>query len=273
MTTAPSAARSWKAGPVHLRDWGGTGAPILLIHGMAAHSHWWDEVAPLWEGRLRAAALDFRGHGDSDWASDGAYSADLWLEDIETARRALGWERFILCGHSMGARMALNYAERRPERLRGVAAVDFLPELRSNRPSRFSRASGRPQPVYPTREDAAARFRLEPGGTTMDPAAVRRLGLESVRPSGEGWTWKFDWRCLSIPITPVWPQLAAIRVPAMVARGGLSELIDAEDFQRVADDVRAVSAVTIDGAHHHVPLDKPAELARAVAEFAAALPA
>jgi pimeloyl-ACP methyl ester carboxylesterase len=262
-----------KAGPIQVRDWGGPGAPILLLHGMAAHSHWWDLVAPLWRGTLHAAALDFRGHGDSDWASDGGYTADLWIEDIETARKALGWDRFILCGHSMGGRMALNYAERHPDRLRGVAAVDFLPEIRSNRPSRFSRASGRPQPVYPSQEDAVARFRLEPGGTSMEPAAVRKLGLESVRARGEGWSWKFDWRCLSLPIPPVWPQLAAIRVPALVVRGGLSALITPEDFARVAADVRASAAVTIPGAHHHVPLDKPAELAAAVAEFAASLPA
>jgi pimeloyl-ACP methyl ester carboxylesterase len=172
----------------------------------------------------------------------------------------------------MGGRMALNYAERYPDRLRGVAAVDFLPEIHSDRPSRFSRASGRPQPVYSTRDDAVARFRLEPGGTTLGAEEMRLLGIESVRPSGAGWTWKFDWRCLSIPIPPVWPQLAAIRVPAMVARGGLSDLIGAEDFKRVAAEVRAVSAVTVEGAHHHVPLDRPAELARAVADFAAVLP-
>ena len=37
-------------------------------------------------------------------------------------------------------------------------------------------------------------------------AQIRELGLESIRPSGEGWTWKFDWRAMSIPIPPVWPQ-------------------------------------------------------------------
>lgn len=264
---------TWKSGPLHLTDWGGSGVPILLTHGMAAHSHWWDAVAPRLGSAFHAAALDFRGHGESDWTEDGRYTADLWISDIETARRALGWDRFVLCGHSMGARMALAYAERHPDRLRGVAAVDFLAELKTDRPSRFSRASGRPQPVYATQDDAVARFRLEPGGTTMPPEQMRALGRASVRPSGAGWTWKFDWRALSIPIPPVWPQLAAIRVPAMVARGSLSDLIGPEDFARVASEVRAVSAVVIPGAHHHVPLDKPAELADAVAAFAADLPA
>ena len=195
-----------KSGPVHLRDWGGAGLPILLTHGMAAHTHWWDGVVPLWGGKFRAAALDFRGHGDSDWTPDGAYAADLWIEDIETARRTLGWDRFILCGHSMGARVALTYAQRHPERLRAVAAVDFLPEVRADRPSRFKRASGRPQPVYRSEDDILSRFRLEPGGTILAPEKVLALGREGGRREGEGWTWKFDWRCLSIPIPPVWPS-------------------------------------------------------------------
>ena len=262
-----------KAGAVHLRDWGGSGAPILLLHGMAAHTHWWDEVVPHWRGELRAAALDFRGHGDSDRAPDGVYSADLWIEDIETARRALGWDRFILCGHSMGARIALTYAQRHPARLRGIAAVDFLPELRADRPSRFKRAGLRPQPVYAGEDDILSRFRLEPGGTIMPDAKVRALGREGVRREGEGWTWKFDWRCLSLPIPPVWPQLAEIEVPALMVRGELSAIIGPEDFTRVTREVAGARGVTIAGAHHHVPLDKPAELAAAVAEFAATLAA
>lgn len=261
----------FKIGALAARDWGGNGAPILLTHGMAAHSHWWDGVAPLLKPGLRPVAFDFRGHGDSEWTADGVYDAARWIEDIEAARAALGWDRFLLCGHSMGARMALNYAERHPGRLRGVVAIDFLPEIHADRPSRFSRAAGRPQPVYPTQEDAVARFRLEPGGTTMPPDDLRRLGAQSVRPSGKGWTWKFDWRALSIPIPPVWPQLAEIRTPTFVVRGGLSDLIDAKDFARVSLEVRAAASLTIPGAHHHVPLDKPAELAAAVAAFAATL--
>ncbi|MFI5363497.1 MAG: alpha/beta fold hydrolase [Elusimicrobiota bacterium] len=262
-----------KAGPIHMRDWGGCGAPILLLHGMAAHTHWWDEAVPFFPTTLRAAAFDFRGHGDSDRAEGGAYTAELWVEDIETARRALGWDRFILCGHSMGARIALLYAQLHPERLRGLAAVDFLPEVHSSRPSRFKRASGRPQPVYHSEDAILSRFRLEPGGTLLPPEKVRALGRAGVRREGPGWTWKFDWRCLSLPIPPVWPQLPEIKVPALMVRGELSAIIGPEDFSRVTREVAGARGVTIPGAHHHVPLDAPAALAGAVADFASALPA
>jgi pimeloyl-ACP methyl ester carboxylesterase len=238
---------------------------------MAANTHWWDDVVPLWNGRLRAVAMDFQGHGDSDRAADGLYSADLWIENVETARKALGWDRFLLCGHSMGARIALTYAQRRPAGLRGVAAVDFLPEIKSNRPSRFKRASGRPQPVYKDEDDILSRFRLEPGGTIMPPEKVRALGRECVKREGAGWTWKFDWRCLTLPIPPVWPQLPEITVPALMVRGGESAIIGPEDFERVLKDTPGSRGVTIPGSHHHVPLDKPAELAAALEAFASSL--
>jgi len=262
-----------KAGPVHLRDWGAPGAPVLLTHGMAAHTRWWDPVVPHWRGVLRAAALDFRGHGDSAWIADGGYSSEAWVEDIERARRELGWERFVLCGHSMGARVALGYAALHPERLRGVAAVDFLPEIPQGRASRFARARGRPQPIYGDPDRMAERFRLEPDGTSLDPASLRALGRESVKPAEGGWTWKFDWRALNMRLDPIWGQLAAVRVPALVVRGELSTVMSRGDLARVAAGIPGARALEIPRAHHHVPLDEPAALAAALAEFAAGLPA
>jgi pimeloyl-ACP methyl ester carboxylesterase len=269
MTTA----HARKAGALQIRDWGGTGAPILLAHGMAAHTHWWDPVAPRLPRELRAAAFDFRGHGDSDRTADGIYTAETWIEDIETARAALGWDRFILCGHSMGARIAIEYAARHPERLRGLIAIDFLAETPSGRPGRFARARGRPQPVYPDQERMIDRFRLEPDGTVLSAEEMRTLGRHGVTASGEGFTWKFDWRALvHYRLDPIWPHLPEIRVPSLVVRGELSTIIGREELARVAREIPAASGIEIAGAHHHVPLDKPAELARAVAEFAAGLP-
>jgi len=271
--TSTNAPRSWKAGPVHLRDFGGTGAPLLLAHGMAAHTHWWDPVVRRLPPALRAAALDFRGHGESDWVADGVYTTETWVADLETARAALGWDRFVLCGHSMGARIALEYARAHPGRLRGVIAIDFLPEVSAGKPSRFSRARGRSQPVYPDPEAMAARFRLEPDGTELSAEELRVLGRHGVRAHGEGYSWKFDWRSLMhYRMGAVWPQLPEIQVPALVVRGELSTIITREDFARVARELPGARALEIAGAHHHVPLDRPTELARAVADFAASLP-
>ncbi len=266
---------SQKAGAVHLRDWGGSGVPILLTHGMAAHTHWWDSVAPLWKGAFHAAALDFRGHGESDWIENAPYLSESWVEDIETARKALGWERFILVGHSMGARIALDYAERRGERLRGVCAIDFLPDVHVSRAKerRREKIGSFAQPVYENEELMLAKFRLQPAGTLLDAAGLRELARHGIRRTPAGWAWKFDWRSFAFPYGPVWPQLPKISVDTLIVRGELSPLMTDETMEKIVAALPRGRGVEIKGAHHHIPLDKPAELAAAISAWAAELPA
>ena len=57
--------------PFHYRDWGGTGRPVLLLHGLASTCHIWDLVAPLLAEEFRVVALDQRGHGLSAQVEDG----------------------------------------------------------------------------------------------------------------------------------------------------------------------------------------------------------
>ncbi len=269
-----TAANSRRAGALHLREWPGTGTPVLLLHGMAAHTHWWDPVVAHWKGALRAAAVDFRGHGESAWVDDGVYTTRTFLDDVESARAALGWDRFVLAGHSMGGRVAIEYAAAHPGRLAGLVAIDFLPEVRASKPSRFSRARGRKQPVYPSADHAVSRFRLEPDGTVLSAEELRALGAHGVRPHAEGFSWKFDWRVLMhYRMGPVWPQLPRVAVPSLVVRGELSTIITREDFARVARELPGARALELPGAHHHVPLDAPAALADAIGRFAADLPA
>jgi pimeloyl-ACP methyl ester carboxylesterase len=264
---------SRKAGPVHLRDWGGPGAPLLLTHGMAAHTHWWDTVAPRWKGVFHAVAMDFRGHGESDWLADEPYGSERWMEDIETVRKALGWERFLLVGHSMGARIALDYAERHGARLRGVCAVDFLPEFYESRSRSHEKTRARPQPVYDNEDIMLAKFRLQPPGTLLDEKGLRELGRHGVRQGPSGWSWKFDWRSFAFPYGPVWDQLPRIGVDALIIRGEHSPVMPREAMAKVLAALPRGRGLEIAGAHHHIPLDKPAELAAAVSSWAAGLPA
>lgn len=262
---------SRKAGPVHLRDFGGPGLPVLLTHGMAAHTHWWDPVVPHWKGALHAAALDFRGHGDSDWLGEEPYLSERWVEDIETARRAMGWERFVLVGHSMGARIALDYAQAHGPRLRGVCAIDFLPEFYESRSRRHEKTRSRAQPVYDNEEVMLEKFRLQPPGTLLDAAGLRELGRHGVRKGADGWTWKFDWRSFSFPYGPVWPQLPRVQAHALIVRGEHSTVMPREALEKVVAALPRGRGLEIAGAHHHVPLDAPAELAAAVASWAGEL--
>lgn len=109
---------------LHYLDWGGTGTPIILIHGLASTVHIWDLVAPHLTAHGRVIALDQRGHGLSDQPATGYDFASI-TADLANFVKAIGiQEKFFLVGHSWGAHVALTFAQRYSELLRGIVLVD-----------------------------------------------------------------------------------------------------------------------------------------------------
>jgi esterase len=85
----------------HYRDWGDASAPpLLLLHGSFQHAHTWDPVARGLADQYRVVALDWRGHGESDWAP--TYSPEDALGDLVALVGMLGLARFALVGNKLG---------------------------------------------------------------------------------------------------------------------------------------------------------------------------
>jgi pimeloyl-ACP methyl ester carboxylesterase len=114
----------------HFLEWGRADAPpIVLLHGGHQSAHSWDLVSLHLAQRYRVLALDQRGHGDSEWARDVAYSNDEMSLDAEAFIGAMGLERPVLIGHSMGGRNAMLLTRRNQALLRAAVIVDVGPEL------------------------------------------------------------------------------------------------------------------------------------------------
>ncbi|HXS62255.1 MAG TPA: alpha/beta hydrolase [Streptosporangiaceae bacterium] len=100
--------------------------PLLLVHGFTGAkedlSGWLDQLADLgWH----AVAPDLRGHGESSKPSEeSAYSFKLMADDGLGLADALGWDRFVLLGHSMGGMIAQFMAIAEPSRLTGLILMD-----------------------------------------------------------------------------------------------------------------------------------------------------
>ena len=98
---------------LHYLDWGPAGAPpVVLLHGITGHARVWDRLAERLVPGRRVLALDQRGHGDSDAAPDGDYRVATMADDVAAFAGSLELDRFTLLGHSMGGRMAIQYAAR-----------------------------------------------------------------------------------------------------------------------------------------------------------------
>ncbi len=114
----------------HFLEWGAPDAPpIVLLHGGHQSAHSWDLVSLHLAQRYRVLALDQRGHGDSEWARDVAYSNHEMSLDAEAFITTLGLRRPILMGHSMGGRNAMLLTRRNPSLLRALVIVDVGPEV------------------------------------------------------------------------------------------------------------------------------------------------
>lgn len=238
-----------------------------MTHGMAGNAHWWDQVAPALSEVSRPVALDFQGHGDSEWDPQGNYEPESFVESMETARQVLGWEKMAIGSHSFGARVALDYARKYPNRVSALIAIDFLPEFYEAGSRRFERARNRRQPVYQDVESMLTRFHLEPAGTLLDVAALRDVAQHCLRKTEKGYSWKFDWRAFLSRYEPIWSLLPEIKVPTLIVRGEHSKVISQESFNRVVREISGASGVEIARAHHHVPLDCPSVLAAEMAAF------
>jgi pimeloyl-ACP methyl ester carboxylesterase len=104
------------------RDWGGSGHPLILLHGLSSNSRIWDFTAPLLASHLRVIALDLPGHGLSD--SSGDYSFRSVSADVASFLDALELHRAYIAGHSWGGSVALHFAAHNPRAAAALALVD-----------------------------------------------------------------------------------------------------------------------------------------------------
>ena len=107
----------------HYRDWGGSGQPLLLLHGLASTCHIWDMVAPILAANYAVVALDQRGHGESA-KPEGGYDFASVSADLHAFIQHTDMHNTILIGHSWGGDVALEYAVERPYVCRGLGFVD-----------------------------------------------------------------------------------------------------------------------------------------------------
>lgn len=107
---------------------GGSGSPVMLLHGFAETGHMWDPLLPLLAPRHTVVVPDLRGAGASDKPLHG-YDKKTMAEDIYALARSLGVsDNLTIVGHDIGLMVAYAYAARHPEETGRVVLMDaFLP--------------------------------------------------------------------------------------------------------------------------------------------------
>jgi pimeloyl-ACP methyl ester carboxylesterase len=248
---------------------------VILVHGNSANAWWWQWVAEAlgdgWlQGKsLRIIAIDLRGHGDSGWARPPAYSPLAYADDLAHLIGVLELDRPIVVGHSMGGIAALAFATHYPDRARAVVAIDVAVTSTTRRNRYLRHLKALPTVVYQDLATAIAKFRLMPNEGEIPPETMRAVAERSLGPAPNGGhTMKFDRASFfGSDGIDVAAAIREITVPLLLVRAGNSRILTAEAAAHAAASNPLASLVTIAGAHHHIPLERPVELAQELVNF------
>jgi pimeloyl-ACP methyl ester carboxylesterase len=241
---------------IRYRIWGDTSLPgLVLVHGGAAHSGWWDHVAPL-IGDHHVVALDLSGHGDS--GRRPVYELQTWADEVVAVADAAGLDRPVIVGHSLGGWVAVTTGGQHADR---VGAVVFIDSPLNDQPPEEEKLRHRRRPtrVYASVEEAVGRFVTLPEQDSLLPFVREHVAQQSLRAVDGGWTWKFDPAFFgSRP--RLRDLLVELAVPAALLRceHGLVDDAMAREMRELVGGQLPVVALPFTG--HHPMLDQPLAL-------------
>jgi pimeloyl-ACP methyl ester carboxylesterase len=226
------------------------------------------------------AAVDLRGHGDSDWDPEAKYDSETFVADLAEAVTALDFGRMVLIGHSLGADVAIRFAADHPSQVAALVVVDFGPELQKEGIDEVLRGFAAMPRNFATVEEYEQW--LAERRPLADPIALRQFARMSLRQSGKnGWTPKADIAVAAkselarfdaidgrYRNPELWRLLAGIRCPTLVVRGAASGVLPFDVATRMVErTLWKGQLATVPIAGHAVMLDNPAEFSASVIRF------
>jgi len=232
----------------------GTGEPAaVFLHYWGGSSRTWRYVTRLLSDRVRCICLDQRGWGRSS-APDGRYDLEAMANDAAAVIAALGVQRFVLVGHSMGGKVAQILAARRPDGLEGLILVAPAPPV--------------PMPV----PEAARQAMLESYGSRA--GVQQALQILAFRPlSGEDQESVIEDTLRGLPdAKQAWTDsgmtmglgecLSVVTVPTLIAVGDQDQVENAAALRTIFSNALPHAEIhVLAGVGHLSPLEAPQELA------------
>ena len=233
--------------------------PLVLLHGFTQTGRSWAGVTAALGERYRAFAPDLPGHGDS------AHRRPATIDACVSYLRGLHQDRFVLCGYSMGGRIALHAALALPARIERLVLIGASPGIAGATEREARRA-----------EDERLAAHIEKVGTEVFAREWARHPLFASQPRGIAELAHQD-RLRSPPdglaaalrgmgtgaMTPVWEGLADLALPVTLVVGERDD-----KFRAIAEEMAArlpqARLVVVSGAGHAAHLEDPAAVAEAI---------
>jgi pimeloyl-ACP methyl ester carboxylesterase len=261
-------------------EWSGEGDTLLLLHGFLDCGGSFSAMVRQLPADLHIVAMDFRGHGESEWVgSGGHYNFYDYVRDVRDVVDDLRHDRLHVLGHSMGGGVSLLFTGSWPEDVERLIVVEGLgppPEDIADGPDRMRRwiKEVRELPRRVPRkfkELSEVAERLMARQPRLSEERALEMAAWLAREADGGWFWRHDpaHRVRGPKIYQVGtyvPFLHAIACPVLLVTGSES-WYRWEDLPERRRQLRDWRLVEIPDSGHMVHQDQPERLAEAVAAF------
>jgi 2-succinyl-6-hydroxy-2,4-cyclohexadiene-1-carboxylate synthase len=252
----------------------GEGPPVTLLHGFTQSGRSWQEVIATMPSGWRWVVPDLRGHGETRIQPGAPCTMDACTADLELLWDHLGLDRPHLVGYSMGGRLALHVAARRPERLLSLLTIGAHAGLEEA--AREGRRQGDDALVRRIEQDGLEAFidywsalPLFAGLEGRGPSFVAQLRAERMRNTAAGLAASLRGMGAG-QMEPLWDELGHMTVPSTFVAGQLDHGYVAS-ARRLASVVPNGRVEIVLRAGHTVHQERPEAFARVlVAHLAAA---
>jgi 2-succinyl-6-hydroxy-2,4-cyclohexadiene-1-carboxylate synthase len=251
----------------------GDGPAVTLMHGFTQSGRSWREVIATMPAGWRWIVPDLRGHGETRIQPGAPCTMDACTADLEMLWDHLGIDRTHLVGYSMGGRLALNVAARRPERLISLLTVGAHAGLEGE--ARESRRQGDEALAQRIEKDGLEAFinywtalPLFAGLERRGPSFVAQVHAERMRNTTAGLAASLRGMGAG-EMEPLWDQLGRVMLPSTFVAGQLDHGYVAS-ARRLASIVPNSRVEIVLRAGHAVHQERPEAFARVLAAHLAA---
>ena len=241
--------------PLVARELGGTGSPIVILHGLLGSSRNWQSAGvALAASGHRVIGLDLRNHGISPWDDDCTYES--MAEDVRAFLHKENLDSVHLVGHSMGGKIAMRLALSYPEIVSRLTVVDIAPRNYTDRVRvEFTAMNSIDLTKIKSRRDAENQLM-----DTITDWGMRQFILTNLNSDENGvWKWTVNREALTQSLQSIldFPinENETFTGPTRFIRGGKSNYITDADTILIKKHFPAADWVTLPESGHNPHFD------------------
>lgn len=243
----------------------GEGELVVFMHGIGGNKRNWHDNLPYFAEKFHAVAWDARGYGESE-DYEGALNFASFADDLVRVIDHFGAERAHIIGLSMGGRIAMDFAERYPERLGALvlcATHRGFSHFSDDKKKEFIRLRKEPLVNGGEPRDIAVPVARTLIGPNASEEAFAKLVDSMERLHKDSYIKSVEATVMSDSHS----KLHEIQVPTLVVVGTEDKLTTPEIAEEIRDQIPNSRLIMIDGAGHLVNIEEPGAFNRQVREF------